>query len=129
MRISDSKPYALLWYVLHNYGKCLNVGIFHSHKIVCKNLYPSWYDVIQKQYHVLFCKLCICLVSEAKYQDVVWSGRSQLVKVLYHMTSSKKERAYQLGKYIAAADTAFTAITRDLLCTCAHSHTTGVLKV
>lgn len=40
----------------------------------------------------------------------------------------KKKGAYQLGKYIAEAETAFTAITSDLLCTCAHSHTTGVLK-
>lgn len=44
------------------------------------------------------------------------------------MTTSKKKGAYQLGKYIAEAETAFTAITSDLLCTCAHSHTTGVLK-
>lgn len=41
----------------------------------------------------------------------------------------KKKRAYQQGKCIAEAETAVTAITSDLLCTCAHCHTNGVLKV
>lgn len=42
---------------------------------------------------------------------------------------NQKKKAYQLGKYIAEAEIAFTAITSDLLCTCAYSRTTGVLKV
>lgn len=46
------------------------------------------------------------------------------------MTTSKKKtkKNYQSRKYIAEAATAFAAITSDLVCTCAHSHTIGVLK-
>lgn len=58
-----------------------------------------------------------------------WEESTSKSVIPYDNLKKKKKRAYQLGKYIAEAETAFTAITSDLLCTCAHSCTTGVLKV
>lgn len=59
-----------------------------------------------------------------------WEESTSKSVIPYDNQKKKKKKAYQLGKYIAEAEEiAFTAITSDLLCTCAYSRTTGVLKV